>query len=324
MDSEAGDLLAGNSGRRFQLRHLAYFNLVVGLCVGAAFASLGVLCWFVFHSGCGACRVAEAFEWPSILGVFPLGLAGLGLGALIGFTYAAFGNEQKQFSPFFAAFNGLIGGALMTDILKGKDSISGKVATNIAQAIGAGDYPALVLVIALPFACAGFILVHLNKTLLFGRELAGISRDTRDDERSVEELGVGGKHAKTIKSGKDGAVVSPDDDPQKGKWGGKPYSDGVTLSAEVTPSDSKRKWFRVVLKVQSADATKPLTDSVVFHLHPSFRKPVTEVAVENGVAQLVLFAWGAFTVGAEANHGTTKLELDLSTLHNAPMEFRNR
>jgi len=63
---------------------------------------------------------------------------------------------------------------------------------------------------------------------------------------------------------------------------------------------------------------------VQFYLHPTFANPVQTVPVRYGVARLDLKAWGSFTAGAVADEGKTRLELDLSTLKDAPKEFRER
>jgi hypothetical protein len=61
---------------------------------------------------------------------------------------------------------------------------------------------------------------------------------------------------------------------------------------------------------------------VRFYLHPTFREPVADVRVQKGVASLDRVAWGAFTVGAEI--GATRLELDLASVGDTPIEFRTR
>jgi hypothetical protein len=43
-----------------------------------------------------------------------------------------------------------------------------------------------------------------------------------------------------------------------------------------------------------------------------------------GVAELSIDAWGAFTVGAVADGGLTRLELDLAEHPDFPAEFRAR
>lgn len=111
------------------------------------------------------------------------------------------------------------------------------------------------------------------------------------------------------------------DDPQKGKWGGKSTVDGRTLSAEVRAITDD--WFGVTLTV-SGTGDRPLDGSVDFHLHPTFSSPDRRVDVTGGCAKLALGAWGAFTVGAVADGGLTRLELDLSKDPSFPDRFRSR
>ena len=41
------------------------------------------------------------------------------------------------------------------------------------------------------------------------------------------------------------------------------------------------------------------------------------------MAELALDAWGAFTVGAIADSGLTRLELDLAEIDEAPSSFKS-
>jgi hypothetical protein len=117
-------------------------------------------------------------------------------------------------------------------------------------------------------------------------------------------------------------AVDPED-PQKGRWGGRPERSHRHLSARVAALDDG--WFLVQLQVASTDPAKhPLSGKVRFHLHDTFPQPTLELPVAKGVATLELRVYGAFTVGAEADEEATRLELDLATLENAPREFRER
>jgi hypothetical protein len=111
-------------------------------------------------------------------------------------------------------------------------------------------------------------------------------------------------------------------DPQKGQWGGHARRKDRELTARVVQAvgqgDSS---FRVELTVQSLNAGHPLTGTVRFHLHPSFETP-KDVPVERGIARLELLASAAFTVGAEADGGSTKLELDLAEAGDIPAHIR--
>ena len=65
-------------------------------------------------------------------------------------------------------------------------------------------------------------------------------------------------------------------------------------------------------------------DEVVFFLHPIFTPASQTVMPVNGEAKLTLHAWGAFTVGALADGGRVRLELDLAGVDTALPAFRER
>jgi hypothetical protein len=118
---------------------------------------------------------------------------------------------------------------------------------------------------------------------------------------------------------------SAPDDPWKGRFGGQKVSGTREIDAEVTPVGSSGL-FRVRLQVRSTNPKRdPLHGSVQFFLHDTFSndRPVVTVG-PSGVAELTLTAWGAFTVGALADGGRTKLELDLAELATAPHDFKMR
>jgi Mrp family chromosome partitioning ATPase len=113
-------------------------------------------------------------------------------------------------------------------------------------------------------------------------------------------------------------------DPQKGKWGGLSESNGRRLTAVVSPRPGGEGWFHLEMRVESTDPSKPLAGRVRFHLHDTFPTASPEVPVTDETAWLKVAAWGAFTVGAEADGGETKLELDLAELPDAPDVFKSR
>jgi hypothetical protein len=187
------------------------------------------------------------------------------------------------------------------------------------------------------FAVLGFFSGYLLTRLFLSRAFAEADQMWKQ-LKSLREFAETTRKAVTEGVGKlplraanlVAAAVSPsseesdEDDPQKGKWGGHNELNGRRLQAKVTPAKGSDDWFSVLLEVVSADANRPLTGSVLFHLHPTFANPDRTVRVTQGVARLSLLAYGAFTVGAEADNGETKLELDLSTLEDAPSTFRQR
>ena len=119
-------------------------------------------------------------------------------------------------------------------------------------------------------------------------------------------------------------VIAYSGDPQKSKWGGKSENNNRKLFATVTPDPIYKEIFDIKLKVVSTDMSKPLKGSVTFHLHDSFANTNPLIFVKDGQATLELKAWGAFTVGVEADNGATRLELDLAELSDAPEVFKSR
>lgn len=118
--------------------------------------------------------------------------------------------------------------------------------------------------------------------------------------------------------------VFDEDDPQKGRWGGNSFSSTRALTATVYPAPGMDDWFVIKLTVAAINTKNPLTGPVTFHLHPTFKESEVIVLAENNQATLKLVAWGAFTVGAECDNGTTPLELNLAELPGAPEIFCRR
>jgi len=116
------------------------------------------------------------------------------------------------------------------------------------------------------------------------------------------------------------------EDPWKGQFGGSNIdkNNGRELSATVVPMTNRKEYYEVTLTVASTNSANPLEGSVIFFIHDTFPNPKRLVGVANGVASLELESWGAFTVGALADEGRTRLELDLADDSNFPRKFRSR
>lgn len=112
-------------------------------------------------------------------------------------------------------------------------------------------------------------------------------------------------------------------DPEKGRWGGQPARDHYELRLAGYEAES-RSVVQLKLEVASTLADAPLTEPVIFHLHPTFSPSVVSVTPRSGVAELALPAYGAFTVGVEVPESKTKLELDLAGVAELPDWFRAR
>lgn len=111
-------------------------------------------------------------------------------------------------------------------------------------------------------------------------------------------------------------------DIQKGRFGGSPHRNGRTLTAEVKDVPGDKDWFKIRLRVFPDPSSPPIKGNVTFFLHETFPENERTVKAINGEAKLLLFAWGAFTVGAVLDDGKTELELDLAELSNTPKRFR--
>jgi hypothetical protein len=187
------------------------------------------------------------------------------------------------------------------------------------------------ITIVLYFLTNGFLLSYLWTRLYFIRMLAETDQDIENTRRMYE------REKKEKEELKDIIKVSgfnqdlkkvklpeyDSEDPQKGKWGGQPESNGKKITAFVTPGDLANGLFKINLQVKSTDPNNTLTGRVKFYLHPTYQNSEPEVVSKNGIAELNLVAYGAFTVGARTEDGTT-LELDLAQIPEAPEVFKNR
>jgi len=118
------------------------------------------------------------------------------------------------------------------------------------------------------------------------------------------------------------------DDPWKGALGGAAESNGLRLSVTVSPepvlvTDPARPFHALTLTVSAIDPARPLAGTVWFLLHPSYPNWCAPVEVRDGRAVLETVGWGAFTAGAVAEDGQTKLELDIAQLPGLPSPFKD-
>ena len=115
---------------------------------------------------------------------------------------------------------------------------------------------------------------------------------------------------------------APYDDPNRGHFGLKAFSNQKLLTATIVPSS--KNWFKVRITVLSVDASKPLKGNVQFVLHPSYEPKRIKVQASDGVASLEVDAYGAYTIGAIVKMDDTALELDLKTIPGGSRKFYKR
>lgn len=115
------------------------------------------------------------------------------------------------------------------------------------------------------------------------------------------------------------------DDPWKGQFGGRAEHSQRRLSARVEPFAGTQDWFLIHLQLCSTNPRRPLQGPVEIFLHPTFaRQRLSIDTPPDGIVELRLKAWGAFTVGALIEQEQLMLELDLAELDDAPAVFRSR
>jgi hypothetical protein len=112
-------------------------------------------------------------------------------------------------------------------------------------------------------------------------------------------------------------------DPNRARFGGSPRANDRVLEAKIEPAaGADSAACRVSLSVRSIDAARPLTGKVTFYLHPTFGSSKEhDVSVVNGVARYEITSWGVFTVGAVADEGKTRLELNLADVEGGTAKF---
>jgi hypothetical protein len=136
------------------------------------------------------------------------------------------------------------------------------------------------------------------------KDLKALHNDAQDQLASSPQMG--------LVSDKALLRTSNLQDATKGKWGGNPFGNSRELSAKVTQLPGSSKEYLIVLNVAGTNPDNPLKGFVTFHLPDYFPNPNPTIFVIGGEANLKLRATAPFIVGARADGGLTRLELDLS------------
>ncbi|MEO3991124.1 pYEATS domain-containing protein [Pseudocitrobacter cyperus] len=116
----------------------------------------------------------------------------------------------------------------------------------------------------------------------------------------------------------------PDDDPNKGRFGGEARQGGFRIAAAFSAS-KRQNWVNVALIVEADSAERvALGDFAWFVLHPTFSPSIMKVAFRGRRAQLRLQVWGGFTVGVWLPKTGDELEIDLASIPDAPKIVKER
>ncbi|MBC9251315.1 hypothetical protein A9179_13655 [Pseudomonas alcaligenes] len=186
--------------------------------------------------------------------------------------------------------------------------------------------------------CAGaLLLLREAKSFSLGdlkveferiKEIAEQARQTAEVAEDAARYGLTAPAPVHEELGVDGTEIAPGEvsnDPWKGQFGGLAEAGGLRLSARVEPFAGSTEWFLIHLQLRAASPRQTLRGPVRFYLHPTFaRSQLTIDTPPEGVIELRLKAWGAFTVGVLVLEENTRLELDLAELADAPAVFKSR
>jgi SIR2-like domain len=168
------------------------------------------------------------------------------------------------------------------------------------------------------------LLVLLDRLQIdvFGQQLGEVERQVEPVADEDKESKVRARAAAPV-SDQQGIAPRPIDplDEQKGRWGGKAESNHRRLKVENIIENQHSCTFDLVVE-PTKDAPTQLEGNVIFHLHQTFHPATRFVKVEGGQARLKLSAYGAFTVGVQADGDSTQLELDLSQIADFPRWFK--
>ncbi len=107
--------------------------------------------------------------------------AALNVGAVIGFLYSTFGDEEAKFSKMFLAVNGVLGGATLTDLLKKDNSLLVSCLKQITVGCGLEEKSmGLVLVIIITCVPVGFFWLYFNRKLVLNPLMHLASKSLRE------------------------------------------------------------------------------------------------------------------------------------------------
>ncbi|WP_281322622.1 pYEATS domain-containing protein [Flavobacterium aestivum] len=163
-------------------------------------------------------------------------------------------------------------------------------------------------------------ILQINKESIIKKMIA--SKDVNDNKKTIEQYID--KMVADAKLKLQKGLTFNDNDPQNGQWGKLAIHNERQLTATVI--EEAKGLYKIKLKVISTNPDNPLdtSDLVLFALHNTFGAPPFRlIKVENQSAELDLYSYESFTIGAFVDKGTTELELNLAELPNVSYYFKN-
>ncbi|KIR17366.1 hypothetical protein PFLU4_19820 [Pseudomonas fluorescens] len=116
----------------------------------------------------------------------------------------------------------------------------------------------------------------------------------------------------------------PNDDPNKGRFGGQASHSGFTLTAAFEPTKN-RDLITIILTLEAERSAKlGLGDFAWFVLHPTFSPSALKVTFRGRRAQLRIQVWGGFTVGVWLPKAGLEFECNLAQIEEAPYIIKTR
>lgn len=115
-----------------------------------------------------------------------------------------------------------------------------------------------------------------------------------------------------------GRAPGPDDDPNRGRFGGQTSREGFHLAAAFEPTNDSN-WVTIILTVEAERSAKVrLGDFAWFVLPPTFSPAALKVTFRGNRARLRIQGWGGFSVGVWLPKAGVELECDLTKIEGAP------
>jgi hypothetical protein len=114
------------------------------------------------------------------------------------------------------------------------------------------------------------------------------------------------------------------DDPLKGRFGGASERGNWKVQARIGRDPGNARWFRVRVEVSARPGSRArLRGRVDYFVHPTFPQyRYYSFTNRNGVASYTFYCIGGFTLGVQVHQDNTFLELDLSEIDAAPLDFQ--